>query len=76
VLLAGVSGIPPGRFALAVTIGRGIRYFGAGLLGIWYGRQAIEFLHRNGRPVAFVVAAAGLALIFWLLRRRRTPVTL
>jgi membrane protein YqaA with SNARE-associated domain len=76
VLLGGVTGIPPVRFAIAVTIGRGIRYFGAGLIGIWYGRQAIEFLHRNGRPIALVFAAAALGLLVWLLRRRRTPASL
>jgi membrane protein DedA with SNARE-associated domain len=76
VLLGGVTGIRPARFAVAVTIGRGIRYFGAGLLGIWYGRQAIEFLHEYGRPIAIVLAIAAIGMIIWLLRRRQAAAPL
>ncbi len=47
VLLAGVAGISATRFVTAIAIGRGIRYFGEGLLAVWYGDQAIAFIHEN-----------------------------
>src|SRR6478735_1235989 len=64
VLLAGAAGISTGRFAVAIVIGRGIRYFGEALLAVWYGDQAMEFLHANGRTASLALAvlmAAGLA---------------
>lgn len=64
VLLAGAAGIGTGRFALAIAIGRGIRYFGEGLLAVWYGDRALQFLDANGRTVSLSVAVlmtAGLA---------------
>jgi membrane protein YqaA with SNARE-associated domain len=63
VLLAGAAGISTGRFAVAIAIGRGIRYFGEGLLAVWYGEQAMQFLDANGRTVSLslaVLMAAGL----------------
>ena len=73
VLLAGVAGISPMRFAVAIAVGRGTRYFIEGLLAVWYGDRAIEYIHAHGRTVALVVlglVAGGLAA--WLLWRRRT----
>jgi membrane protein YqaA with SNARE-associated domain len=70
VLLAGVSAMPWRRFAVTVTIGRAGRYFGEGVLAIWYGRQVFEFLQKHGKVVAIIgllLAAAGTA---WFLRRR------
>ena len=55
VLLSGVAGITVGRFVMAIAIGRGIRYFGEGLLALCYGDQAMEFLHENSRTVALVL---------------------
>ncbi|HXH05033.1 MAG TPA: VTT domain-containing protein [Vicinamibacterales bacterium] len=75
VLLAGVSGMPVARFALAVGGGRGLRYFGEGLLAVWYGKQTIAFLHANARIVFMVLGAAlvagGVAYFCWSRRRRR-----
>jgi membrane protein YqaA with SNARE-associated domain len=73
VLLAGVAGISPMRFAVAIAVGRGTRYFIEGLLAVWYGDRAIEYIHAHGRTVALVVlglVAGGLAA--WLLWRHRT----
>lgn len=75
VLLAGVAGVPYWRFVLAILIGRGTRYFGEGLLAVWYGQRAVTFLETNGRIIAvgiatlIVVGGAGL----WLWRSRRQP---
>jgi membrane protein YqaA with SNARE-associated domain len=57
VLLAGVAGIPISRFVLAIGIGRGIRYFGEGLLAVRYGDQAIAYLENNLRIVSLVLVA-------------------
>jgi membrane protein YqaA with SNARE-associated domain len=74
VLLAGVAGIPISRFILAIGIGRGIRYFGEGLLAIRYGDRAIAYLENNFRIVSLalvglvVVGVAGYLL--WAKARR------
>lgn len=74
VLLAGIAGIPRARFASAVALGRGIRYFGQGLLAVWYGEQAIAFLKTNGRQVFLIVgllvATGALAMLVWRRRSR------
>src|SRR5262249_28230275 len=44
VLLAGVVGINAWRFALAIAIGRGIRYLALGLLAVRFGSRATSFL--------------------------------
>jgi len=61
VLLAGVAGIPISRFVLAIGIGRGIRYFGEGLLAIRYGDQAIAYLENNLKFVS--LALVGLLVV-------------
>ena len=74
VILAGASKMPPWRFATAVVLGRGFRYFGEGLLAVWYGEQAIAFLEVHGRQVALWTGLAVLALggvyMWWRSRRR------
>ncbi len=78
VLAAGVADIAPVHFVVAVAIGRGLRYFGEGLLAIWYGERAIAFVHDNARPVSLALAIAVLAGgVGWALwqRRRRTAAT-
>ncbi|MGC4085760.1 MAG: VTT domain-containing protein [Vicinamibacterales bacterium] len=74
VLLAGAAGISVGRFTLAIAIGRGIRYFGEGMLAVWYGDAAMAFLERNGRIVSLGLAllcVVGLAVyILWQKTRR------
>lgn len=72
VLLAGVTKVPALQFAIAIAVGRGLRYFGIGLLAVWYGAQTVEFLHVHGRTIAVglaALAALGLAWVAW--RRRR-----
>ena len=71
VLLAGVAGISVPSFALAIAIGRGIRYFGEGLLAIWYGDRAIEYVAANGRRIGLgLVTLLAIALAAYILRKR------
>jgi membrane protein YqaA with SNARE-associated domain len=71
VLLAGVAGISVPSFGLAIAIGRGIRYFGEGLLAIWYGDRAIEYVAANGRRIGLgLVTLLAIALTAYILRKR------
>lgn len=72
VLMAGVSRMRPAPFASAIAFGRGVRYFGEGLLAIWYGDAAIEFLRTHGKTVSLIVAAAVVAVasVYVVLHRR------
>jgi membrane protein YqaA with SNARE-associated domain len=73
VLLAGVAQMSVYQFALAVGLGRGFRYFGEGLLALWYGEQTIAFIRQHGRPVAIAVAVlvlAGAVAYVWWSRRQ------
>ena len=73
VILAGIAGIAPMRFAVAITIGRGIRYFGEGLLALWYGERAIQFIQENSAIVGLVLAVLLLVgtVGYWLWRKRQ-----
>lgn len=74
VLLAGVAGMSPLRFAGAVAAGRGARYFGEALLALWYGKAAIAFLDDNLKPVAWgttVLLAAAVVYWIWRVRSRK-----
>jgi membrane protein YqaA with SNARE-associated domain len=74
VLIAGVSRVPPRDFFLAVGIGRGVRYFGIGVLALWYGQRAADFLKENAQTVSLVVALLVVAMAagWFLYRSRRT----
>ena len=69
VLLAGVGGISLPRFALAVGIGRGLRYLALGLLAIRYGDSALAYLHENAGTASLVLiallAAGAAGYYFW-----------
>jgi membrane protein YqaA with SNARE-associated domain len=72
VLAAGVAQVRTRDFVLAVTIGRGLRYFGEGLLALWYGERAAAFLRDHAREVAAWMAGAALLLgLGWILWQRR-----
>lgn len=74
VLLAGVAHVPAWTFVVSVSVGRGARYFGEGLLAVWYGDQAVAWLQANGRTAALVLGLAALVLgvAFYLWKSRRT----
>ena len=63
ILLSGVIGIPASRLALAIAIGRSIRYIALGTLAVRYGSQAQTFLGERGAIVS-LAAVAILALGF------------
>jgi len=79
VLSAGVFGVPWRRFAGTLIVARGIRYVFWGVLGIFYGDEALQLLRAVdtwfsdwGLELLGVAAAAALvALAVWAVRRRR-----
>lgn len=74
VLLAGVAAVPVWQFTAAVFTARFIRYFGEGLLAVFYGDQAEAFLRNHtkeaGLWLAGLALAGGVAWIAWQRRRR------
>ena len=77
VLLAGVGGVGPGMFALAVAIGRGLRYGIEGWLARVYGAAAADLIKENATAVSLwllaATIAAGLGFLWWKRRvGRRT----
>ncbi len=76
VLLAGIAGISPGRFTTAILVGRGVRYFGEGLLALYYGEQATAFIEENSATVGLwlvgLLVAGALGYWGWRKRRART----
>jgi len=69
VILAGLAGIGPGSFTVAVIIGRSFRYGIEALLAVWYGEAALRFINENLARfsiwVAVTVAVLGVAYIAW-----------
>ena len=61
VLLSGVTRMPWPTFCASVAVGRGLRYFGEGLLAVRYGDQAAELLRSHG-PLVSLVAAVVVVL--------------
>lgn len=73
VLLGGVARVPLRKFVGAIALGRGLRYFGAGLLALWYGDAALVYLQEHGKEVALMagllVLGGGVAY-FWRQPRK------
>ncbi len=73
VLLAGAAGISLPRFALAVGIGRGLRYFALGFLAVRYGDRALAYMHDHGTAASLILVgalAAGAGAYFLWARAR------
>ena len=76
VLLAGVVGISAGRFAIAIAIGRSLRYFALGVLAVKYGARATTYMREHGSTASLIVvgvlaAAFALSLLWRKARARR-----
>jgi membrane protein YqaA with SNARE-associated domain len=75
VLAAGIAGIRPVEFLIAVALGRGMRYYGEAVLAFFYGERASRFIRDNAGTVSLGVAAVilvgGLA---WIWYQKRRPV--
>ena len=73
VLMGGVAKIPLATFIWAIALGRGVRYFGEGILAVMYGRQALDYIRDNGKIVGLalglLVLAGAIAFFVW---KRRT----
>jgi membrane protein YqaA with SNARE-associated domain len=75
VLMAGVAAVPLRTFMLAIAVGRGVRYFGEGILAVLWGEAAINYVHDNGQVVALglgVLALIGGAGYIWWKKRAST----
>jgi membrane protein YqaA with SNARE-associated domain len=73
VLSAGAFQVSTGQFILAITIGRGFRYFVEGVLAIQYGEKAKDYMQQNYTTFAVVAISLVVAgfLAFYALRRFR-----
>lgn len=73
VLLAGAVGISVARFAGAIALGRGVRYFALGFLAFKFGDLASVYLAEHGAAASLVAAgavAAGFAVYLLLVKAR------
>jgi uncharacterized membrane protein YdjX (TVP38/TMEM64 family) len=71
VLAAGVAGIRPLQFVIAIGVARGVRYLALGVLAIYYGDAALEMMRRHGAAVALgVVGLIVIAIAAWWLWQR------
>ena len=73
VLAAGAARVKPVDFLIAISVGRGVRYFGEGLLALWYGQWALDLLNEHGRTVSLwlcaIIAVLGGLYIWWTRRQ-------
>jgi membrane protein YqaA with SNARE-associated domain len=63
VLAAGASGMKGRDFLIAISIGRGIRFFGEALFAAWYGESALRRLEELAHEHTFLLVAGVLAVI-------------
>jgi len=73
VLLAGAAKVSPWKFAAAIALGRGIRYFGQGYLAVLYGEAAVDLVRQHGTKVGLGLAALALVVgaAYYFIRTRR-----
>jgi membrane protein YqaA with SNARE-associated domain len=61
VLMGGVAAIPLRTFVTAIALGRGVRYFGEGVMALLWGEAALNYVHENAEVVALGLGVAALA---------------
>ena len=72
ILLAGVVAVPVWQFTAAVFIARFVRYGGEGLLAVFYGDAAGEFLKAHAKEGGLWLSSTALLLgILWIVWQRR-----
>lgn len=71
ILIAGVAEIPVWQFVGAVFAARFVRYFGEGLLAIWYGEAAFAFMRANAGRIGLALAGAALVIGLVVIALRR-----
>ncbi len=71
IVSAGVFGMPVGRFAAAVFLGRCLRYSAVGYLAVRYGEQTSDLLRDHFVVIVIVVVAVvACAIVVQVFRRR------
>jgi membrane protein YqaA with SNARE-associated domain len=71
ILLAGVAAVPLWQFIVAVFIARFVRYFGEGMLAVFYGERAAEFLQEHAKEAGLWLSGIALVLgLAWILFKR------
>ena len=74
VLSASIFKVSPAKFLVAITLGRGFRYFLQGYLAVRYGQQAIFYMRHHYPTVAWMILGLlVLGLLIFLLVRRNRP---
>jgi membrane protein YqaA with SNARE-associated domain len=78
ILTAGVVEVNPWKFALAIGIGRLIRYGVEGYLAIHYGEAVLTWLKAHGLQLGMwvMIAAGAVVLAMWLRSRRHAEQTI
>jgi membrane protein YqaA with SNARE-associated domain len=65
ILLAGVVGISATRLAIAIAIGRGVRYLALGLLAVYFGDRAMAYMRDHGTAVS--LEALGVLIVGFVI---------
>lgn len=75
ILAAGAARVKPLDFLIAITVGRGVRYFGEALLAAWYGEAALKkmeaLLHDHTAKILWTTAGLTVAAGIWIWRAQR-----
>lgn len=71
IIAAGVTEVHLGKFVLALTFGRAVRYLGEGFLAVRYGPRVWDFALAHGLPAFGVFTACILGVILAMLVRQR-----
>jgi len=62
VLAEGVFQVPLRTFVIALLLGRGLRYFGEGILAVKYGDAGMQFLLKHGLAASLAAVAVIVVL--------------